>query len=182
MPKKLNNKRSILLATAAVLLIAGGAYALYSRSSAPKKTTTTSKTEPTQTQKDEANNLDKPNEDATPSKATTTETKGSVATTPSFSLIMTQPAGSDEVVAKDGTLRVRTAISGASSGSCSLVLTGPGGQKITKSANFAPQTSYSSCSFDVAGNQLAVGAWKLSLQATSGGATSNAINQGFTVQ
>jgi hypothetical protein len=99
---------------------------------------------------------------------------------PAISAIIT----SANQASKGAAVTVRTVVSGATSGTCSLNASGPG-TAFTKTAaiKFEPPGTYSCDGFDIAASQFsASGSWNLSLTVTGGGATSAAFTQSVGVE
>lgn len=157
--RKTKPTRIILIALLLLGVVLAIWYFTRPKASAPKvasitKTETSSTTDPNKS-------------DPTLDKKTTTTTAASSQT---LSIVISRPVNNDTVPLVEG-IEVRSVISGATSGSCSLTGTGPNGKTISKTTTMAPQTSYGSCSFDVASSEVAAGEWSLTLTATSGSAT-----------
>lgn len=160
--RKTKPTRILLIA----LLILGVVLAIWyftrPKVSAPKVTSIT-KTETTST-------TDPNKSDPTLDKKTAS-TNTSTSTTPSsLSIVISRPVNNDTLPLAEG-LEVRSVVSGATSGTCKLTGTGPGGKSISKTTTMTPQTSYGSCSFDVPSSEVVAGEWNLTLTATSGSAT-----------
>lgn len=133
-------------------------YATRPKASAPKVASATA-TDGKKT--DDANK----NDPTLDKKTASTTTPAAQATT--LNITVNRPVSGDTLPMSEG-IELRSTISGATSGTCALTGSGPGGKTFTKSASIAAQSSYGSCSFNVPGSELAVGEWNLALSATSG--------------
>lgn len=159
--RKIKPSRIILIAILILGVVLAIWYFARPKVAAPKVTTVT---------KAEASPATDPNKsDPTMDKKTT-----SIATTPTtssqtLSIVISRPVNKDTVPLAEG-IEVRSVISGATSGSCTLKGTGPNGKAISRTATMSPQTSYGSCSFDVASSEVTAGEWSLTLAASSGSA------------
>ncbi len=120
-----------------------------------------------------ASNTDSKKTDATIDKDKDAPATSSNTTTSSSNnklyIVVNRPVNNDTLKLADG-IQVRSTVTGATSGTCSLKLTGPNNKTVNKSASITAQTSYGSCSFDVAGSELSAGEWTMTLTATSGDA------------
>jgi hypothetical protein len=108
-----------------------------------------------------------------PSQSKPTATPAAV----SLSAIITQASQSGDKV------QIRTVVSGANTGSCRLVATGPGNQ-ITKTTaiRFEPPSTYVCDGLDIPVSEFSAGGtWKLSLTAMSGASTSAAFTQSISI-
>lgn len=178
MSKHKSKRLKIALVVAAVLVVALGIwFAVQARSSSSKKASTRSVTKE---EAKEADKLTKPTETTNASGDVTPSAETSIN---NLAIIISRPVDGDTIPLSEG-IEMRVTVSGSSSktGSCTVVATGPSGQKVTKSADFVAQSSYSSCALDIPASQLSTGTWTTSLTATSGGATSKAITQKVTLQ
>ncbi len=178
--KKSKTKRSriALIAAIVVVVIFGAWYVAANRSS--KKATVASKdTAKTSTEVAKADDLNKPTDNTDASGDTTTT--AAATTSSNLSVVVNRPVNGDTLPLSEG-IEFRSTITGATSGTCTLNLTGPNGQKLTKSANLTIQNSYSSCSINVPGGELVAGSWTLSFTAKSGTVTSSPVVQKVTMQ
>ncbi len=178
MSKHKSKRIKIILVVAAVLVVGLGTWLAVRVKDSSKKTAST-KTVSTEEAK-KADELKKPTDTTNASGDTTPSAETSIN---NLAIIINRPVDGDTIPLSEG-IEMRVTVSGSSSktGSCTVVATGPSGQKVTKSADFVAQTSYSSCAIDFPGSQLSAGVWTTSLTATSGGATSKAITQKVTLQ
>lgn len=171
MPKQTKRSRrilKILLIAGAALLVAGAVwYGTQPKKQDGKKVASTQAVSAKEAT--DANKLAKPTDtknasgDATTSAATSTS---------NMTLIVSRPVNGDKLPLSEGIqMRVMVTNSSSKTGTCNLTATGPSGQKVSKSADFTSQPSYSSCAIDIPGSQLVAGEWSLSLTATSGGTT-----------
>jgi len=173
-PKRLK----IALIVAAVLVVALGIWFATQATRSSKKTAST-KTVSTEEAK-KADELKKPTETTNASGDSTPSAETSIN---NLAIVINRPVNGDTLPLSEG-IQMRVTISGSSSktGTCTVTATGPNGQKVSKTASFEPQTSYSSCALDIPSNQLTAGVWTTSLVASSGGATSSAITQKVILQ
>lgn len=178
MPKTKSKRNRIVLAAATVAILGAGIW--YFVAAKPASQKAVSKTDAkTTAEVAKADDLDKPTDTKDASGDTKTTTPATSAA--GLNVVVNRPVNGDTLPMSEG-IEFRSTITGATSGSCTLNLTGPSGQKVTKSASLAAQNSYSSCSINVPGSDLAVGQWTLSFTAKSGSVTSNALVQKVTMQ
>jgi len=160
----------------AVLLVALGIwYATRPKVQAPKASTSQTSSK----EAEQSNKLTKPSDTTNASGDSTPSAETSIN---NLAIVINRPVNGDSLPLSEG-IDMRVTVSGSSSksGTCTVTATGPSGQKVTKSAEFTPQTSYSSCTIMIPSSQLATGTWTTSLVVTSGGATSKAITQKVTL-
>ena len=184
--RKTKTKRNLIISvTALSVLIIAAVGVWYATRPKPKTSTTRSVTKQ---EAEDANKLQKPTDtkNASGDSTTTAVTNTSAASSAdNIYVVISRPFTTAEhpaTVSKSGTLEFRSTITGASSGSCTLKLTGPSAQTMSKTATLVYQNNYTSCSIDVPGSQLATGDWTLSLTVTSGSTTTKPATTKVTVQ
>lgn len=163
---KSKSKRSRVFLIAAIIIVAGLGVWYATRA---KSTSTAKKTTPTTTETKKAAEANTAKTDATIDKdapATSSNTTTSSSNNKLY-ILVNQPVKTADLN-KD--MAVRSTISGATSGTCTLQLVGPNNKTISKTTDITAQTSYYSCSFDIPQANLAAGEWTLNLTATSGDA------------
>ena len=168
---KSKSKRSRIVLIAAILVVAGLGIWYYATQA---KKSTVNKTTPATTETKKVAETDATKTDATidkdaPASSSTTTTSSS---NNKLYIVVNRPVNNDIIKLADG-IQVRSTVTGATSGTCSLKLAGPNGKNVNKSASIMAQTSYGSCSFDVAGSELSAGQWTLTLTAASGDANAS---------
>lgn len=178
MPKLKTKRTKIILAVAAIAVVGLGVWLAMRANNPSKKVASTQPVSTAEAEK--ANDFDKPTATTNASGDTNPSAETSIN---NLSIVINRPVNGDTLPLSEG-IEMRVTISGSNSktGTCTVVATGPSGQKVTKTADFTPQSSYSSCSLDIPGSQLSAGQWTTSLTATSGGVTSKAITQKVTLQ
>lgn len=176
---KTKSKRSrIVLIAASLLLVGLGVwYATRAKSSTPKTASTSSVDSKTDTSSSDQANKNDPTLDK---KNQTTPATTAPAQAKKLYITVSRPVNNDMLPLAEG-IEIRSVISGATSGTCNVVATGPGGKTVTKSASLTAQTSYGSCSIDIASSQVVAGEWQVAMTVTSGSATGSA-NFKVTVQ
>ena len=181
--KKSKSKRKRILLIAAILVVAGlGIWYMMAAQSSDKKADDKKEVK-TEAEIAKADDLNKPTDgkNASGDATASTTTTSPATSTSNLNVVINRPVNGDTLPMSEG-IELRSTITGASSGTCTLNLTGPNGQKVTQSANLTAQNGYSSCSINVPGSQLAVGSWTLSFTAKSGNVTSDPIVQKVTMQ
>ncbi len=170
---KHKSKRKRIALIVAVLVVAGLGvwYVTRAKSSSTAKKTTPTTTETKQTASTESTKTDATIDKDAPAKTETASATDSSNKT--LYIVVNRPVNNDSIMLADG-IALRSTITGATSGTCTLALVGPGDKTVSKSTSIAAQPSYGSCSFDVTGSELTMGDWNLTLTATSGSSTGKA--------
>lgn len=168
MPKSKTKRTKIILALTAVVVVGTGVWYATRAKTAPAKVAS-SQTEAT---KSDANTDAANKNDPTMDKKSQTTTTAS-SSSKTLSVTISRPVNNDTLPLAEG-IEIRSVISGATSGTCSVTATGPGGKTVTKNATIAAQPSYGSCSIDIASSEVVAGEWQVVLTATSGDASGKA--------
>lgn len=163
---------------AAVAALAGlGIWYAVQATSSPKKAASTTAAE----EKENQQNTDDLNKnDPTMNKKVASTTTTTASTSQNLTITVSRPVNNDTLPLSEG-IEIRSVISGATSGTCKVTATGPGGRTITKNVSIVAQPSYGSCSVDITGSEVVAGEWQVAMTATSGNSTGKA-NFKVTVQ
>jgi len=158
---KSKRKRIALIATLLVVAGLGVWYVTRPKASAPKVSTIV----------DVGNqNTDELNKNDPTLDQKTGPTTTPAAEAKTLNVTVSRPVNNDKLPLTEG-IELRSVVSGATSGTCTLALAGPSGRTLSKTSPITAQPSYGSCSFDVPGAELAAGQWSLALTANASGAT-----------
>lgn len=170
--KKPKSNRNRILLIAAILAVAGlGVWYMAQGKSSSKKTASTTSEE---TKTDASSSTDDLNKnDPTLDQKTTSATTTSSTPKQTLAITVSRPVNNDTLPLSEG-IEIRSVVSGATSGTCMVTATGPGGKTVTKSAAVTAQTSYGSCSIDIARSQVVAGDWQVAMTVTSGSSTGKA--------
>lgn len=174
--KKNKNKLVRVLLVITVIGLAGVALWFFTRPKPSTTAVTPKTTEETKTVTTASDNLSKPTATTNASGDTT-----AAASSSTLAAVINSPVNGDTIKLADG-LSFRSMITGATTGTCTLTLTGPNSQQITKNMNFTYQNNYSSCNVNISSGELEVGDWKLELVAKSGSNSVTAKIAKVTVQ
>lgn len=171
MPKPKSKRNRILLIVAILVVVGLGVWYMAQGKSSSKKTASTTTEE---TKSDASASTDDLNKnDPTLDQKTTPTTTTSSTTSQTLAITVSRPVNNDTLPLSEG-IEIRSVISGATSGTCSVTATGPGGKTVTKSAAITAQTSYGSCSIDIPSSQVVAGDWQIAMTVTSGNSTGKA--------
>lgn len=167
--KKTKTILRFLLVAAIIAVCFGIWYMTRAKSSTPKATTPSTSTESSSkstTTKPATQN----NDNGVTDKGQPPQSDSNQST--ELSITISRPVNNDLFSLNNG-VQVRSVINGASSANCTLLMNGPGGAVINKTASMVMQTSYGSCSFNISSRDLTVGDWSIKLSAVSGNSTAS---------